>query len=162
MRRTMRVMTVAATIAVTAPTMVIAAAGTASASTFVPFTQLSRRCDFSELDFTGPTGTARVTAVVNTGGSNVSADVQMLVGVPNMHYDVRLIQLPRSSADPCLGGTPGVAYGALNTDGLGAATVTLSDNIEPGSTGAWIWVTRPDAFSQDPAEFYTADFVVPI
>jgi hypothetical protein len=172
MRPTKRLITLAATAALAAPTMLTAGAGVAGGDgpvganagggTFVAFSQIARRCDFSELNFKGPTGNARVTADVRTDGSSVTADVQMLVGIPNMHYDVRLIQLPRPSSVPCPGGAPGVVYGALNTDGAGAARVTLSDNVEPGSTGVWVWVTRPDAFSQDPAEFYTSDFVVPV
>jgi hypothetical protein len=55
-----------------------------------------------------------------------------------------------------------VAQGALNTDGGGVAAVTLTDAIEPGATGAWVWVSRPNAFKQDPAEFYTTDFIAPI
>jgi len=67
-----------------------------------------------------------------------------------------------TSSAPCWSGDPGVAVGSLNTDGGGNSSVTISDAIEPGATQAWIWITRPDAFSQNPAEFYTTDVAAPI
>jgi hypothetical protein len=82
--------------------------------------------------------------------------------LPDFPYQVRLIQVPRPSSAPCWGADPGVAQGTLFTNGLGAGSITLTDTIEPGATGAWVWITRPDAFSQDPAEFYTTDFIAPL
>lgn len=126
------------------------------------FSQISRRCDFSETDYNGPTGVARPLGTLRSDGSTVSADVQIATALPNFPYVVRLIQLPRPSSAPCWGGDPGVAVANLNTDAGGAGAVTISDGIEPGATKAWIWITRPDAFSQNPAEFYTTDFAAPI
>lgn len=162
MRRSIRLMASAAALTTAAP-LGLLTAGIASANdTFVPMNQVSRRCDYSETDYNGPTGYARATSVVRTSGSNLSADVTMDTAIPNMRYDVRLIQVPRPSSTPCLGTDPGVAAGVLQTDGVGHGTVTLTDSIEPGATGAWVWITRPDAFSQNPAEFYTSDLIVKI
>lgn len=161
-----RVVTMAAAVVVAAPLApaLTNGAGTASASDskFMPFSQILRRCDFSETDYNGPTGQARPTANVRTDGSQVSADVQLVLAIPNIPYEVRLIQVPRPSSAPCWGGDPGVAQATLHTDGVGAAAVTLSDAIEPGATGVWLFVSRPDPFSQNPAEFYTTDLIAKI
>jgi hypothetical protein len=166
MRRTTRLVTVAAAVTVAAPLWPAlgTGAGTAGASsgTILPFSQLLRRCDFSESNYRGPWGNGRTTGVMRSTGSNVTAEVQIATAVPNMHYDIRLIQMPRPSSSPCWGGDPGVVQGKLITDGAGAGAVTLEDAIEPGATGAWVFVSRPDPFSQTPAEFYTTDFVAPI
>jgi hypothetical protein len=168
MRQTTRIVTLTVALLLTAPPIPALADGTAGAGasggggTFLPFTQMSRRCDFSKTHFNGPTGTARPTATVRRDGNTVSADVQMVLAIPATHYDVRLIQVPRPSSNPCWGSDPGVAQGSLNTDGGGAGSVTLTDSVEPGATGAWVWITRPDLFSQNPAEFYTTDFIVPV
>ncbi|MCT7661823.1 hypothetical protein [Mycobacterium deserti] len=165
-------MTLLAAVAVATPLgPVLGAAGTAGADgvkdnsgggTFAPFAQMLRRCDFSETDFNGPTGYARATAVIRSDGSTVSADIQIATAIPNIRYDVRLIQVPRPSSASCIGGDPGVAVGALNIDGAGAAATSLSAPIAPGATGAWVFISRPDRFSQNPAEFYTTDLIVKI
>ena len=164
MRRSIRVLTLAGAVAAAAPLGLTSNAAIAGAddSTFIPMNQVSRRCDFSETDYNGPTGYARATSVVRANGSDLSADVTMDTAIPNMRYDVRLIQLPRSAAVPCRGGDPGVAAGVLQVDGVGHGSVSLHDSVEPGATGAWVLITRPDAFSQNPAEFYTSDLVATI
>jgi hypothetical protein len=170
MRRTTRT-TLAA--AVTAGLLgAMTGAGTAAADgfkgsdggggTFVPFAPTLRRCDFSKTHFNGEAAYARPQGVIRADGSTVSADIQIATAIPNIRYDVRLIQVPRPSSAPCLGGDPGVALVALSTDGSGAGSVTVQDAIEPGATGAWLFITRPDAFSQNPAEFYTSDLIVHI
>lgn len=164
MRRSIRLITVNAAVAAAAPVGLIGGTGTAGADdgTLVPMNQVLRRCDYSETDFNGPTGNARTASVIRANGSDVSADITMDTAIPNMRYDVRLIQVPRSAAAPCRGGDPGVAAGVIQTDGVGHGAVSLHDSIEPGATGAWVFITRPDAFSQNPAEFYTSDLVLPI
>ncbi|MGE2722219.1 hypothetical protein [Mycolicibacterium celeriflavum] len=153
----------AAAVMTAAPLGVFVGAGTATASdTFVPMNQVSRRCDYSETDYNGPTGYGRATSVIGVNGSGLTANVNLQVAKPNMRYDVRLIQLPRPSSAPCFGGDPGVAQAALQTDGVGNGSVTLHDGVEPGATGAWVLITRPDPFSQSPAEFYTSDMIVKI
>jgi hypothetical protein len=139
-------------------------AGTAAAdpATFLSFAQMLRRCDYSSNMHTGPSGVARATALVHTTGSEVIADVVMVTAIPNMRYDVRIIQMPRSSATSCNAGDPGVTGGALFTDGAGAGGVSLHSPIVSGATGAWMYITRPGELSQTPADFYTSDFIVPI
>ena len=162
MRQTTRMVIFTAALALAAPPAPALADGSGGGATILPFAQMSRNCDFSQTNYNGPTGVAAVTGTMRSDGKTVTADVQMATGIPDTHYDVRLIQVGRPSSAPCWGSDPGVAQGALNTDDGGAASVTLSDAIEPGATGAWVWISRPNPFEQDPAEFYTTDFIVPI
>ncbi|HEX2214916.1 MAG TPA: hypothetical protein VHH12_15975 [Mycobacterium sp.] len=174
MRRRKRLLALVATLPVAgllAPMPVVAgtavADGTkgvagASGGTFMPFAQVLRRCDFSETDFNGPTGYARPTGVIRSDGSTVTAEVQINTAIPNIRYDVRLIQAPRPSSATCHGGDPGVAAATLQIDPAGNGAVTVQDAIEPGATGAWVFISRPDAFSQNPAEFYTTDLIADI
>lgn len=169
MRQTTRILTLAAAMALAAPPAAALADGTGGAGvaagaggTVLPFSQILRRCDFSETDYNGPTGMARPLGTLRSDGSTVTVDVQIATALPNMHYDIRVIQAPRPSARPCWGADPGVAQGSLNTDGAGAASVTLQDNVEPGATGAFVFISRPSRFSQVPAEFYTTDLIAPL
>ncbi|PXX11283.1 hypothetical protein [Mycolicibacterium moriokaense] len=130
-------------------------------ATFVAFTQLARGCDFNTNMHIGPTGVARATALVHSTGSEVIADVVLVTAIPNTPYDVRVIQMPRSSAG-CNPGDPGVTGGVLMTDDAGAGGLSIHSPIVSGATGAWMFITRPGEFTQTPAEFYTSDFVVPI
>jgi hypothetical protein len=141
-----------------------ATAAASPGETLVPLDALERRCDFGR-DSTAPmvpnvssgTGTARI----HTAGSRVVAQVQLSEpGEPGAHFDVELIQEPRNSG--CAPGQPGVAVAALDTDGAGAGTVTVTDAIAPGATGAWVSIARPNEHSQNPAEFYTSQFVAPV
>ncbi len=169
MRHTTRILTLTAAMALATPPAAALADGSGDAGvtagsggTVLPFSQILRRCDFSETDYNGPTGYGRPLGTLRSDGSTLTADVQIATAIPNMHYDVRLIQVPRPSATPCWGADPGVAQGSLNTDAGGAASTTLQDAIEPGATGAWVFISRPDRFSQNPAEFYTTDLIAPI
>jgi hypothetical protein len=164
-----RILNTVAAIVVAMSTASTVGVGTAAAepsgsggATFVSFAQTLRRCDFSSNMHTGPTGVARTTALVHITGSEVIADVVMVTAIPNTPYDVRIIQMPRSSATSCNPGDPGVSGGVLFTDGTGAGGVSLHSPVASGATGAWMYITRPGEFSQTPAEFYTSDFVVPI
>ncbi len=124
------------------------------------FAQIFRRCDFSANTHVGGTGYARPTALVHNTGSELIADVQIATAIPNTPYDVRLIQMPRSSASGCNAGDPGVIAGVLLTDAAGAGSVSLRGPVASGATGAWMSISRPGEFSQTPAEFYTSDFVL--
>jgi hypothetical protein len=159
-----RVLGTVAAIVVAMPTVLFVGAATASAerATFVSFAQTLRRCDFSNIQYVGATGYGRPTATVYRTGSELSADVQIATAIPNTPYDVRLIQMPRSSAAGCNPGDPGVISAVLWTDGAGAGRVTLRGPVASGATGAWMSITRPGEFSQTPAEFYTSDFVLSI
>jgi hypothetical protein len=131
-------------------------------ATFVAFTQLLRGCDFNTNQHGGPSGVGRATALVHITGSEVIADIVMVTAIPDTAYDVRVIQMPRSSAAGCNAGDPGVIGGVLFTDGTGAGGISIHSPIASGATGAWMYITRPGEFTQMPAEFYTSDFVVPI
>jgi hypothetical protein len=159
-----RVLGTVAAMVVAMPAVLTVGIGTAGAegATFLSFAQVFRRCDFSDKAYTGPTGYARPTAVVHSSGSEVIADVQIATAIPNTPYDVRVIQMPRSSASGCNGGDPGVIAGVLLTDPAGAGSVTVRGPVASGAIGAWMYITRPGEFSQTPAEFYTSDFVVPL
>jgi hypothetical protein len=159
-----RVLGTVAAMVVAMPALLTVGIGTAGAegATFLSFAQMFRRCDFSDKMYTGPTGYARPTAVVHTTGSEVIADVQIATAIPNTPYDVRVIQMPRSSASGCNAGDPGVIAGVLLTDPAGAGSVTVRGPVASGATGAWMYITRPGEFSQTPAEFYTSDFVMPL
>lgn len=138
------------------------AGGTAGGGTFVAFTQIFRRCDFSTKTHIGPTGYAGSSAVVRTTGSEVIADVQVIRAIPGTVYVVGLVEMPHSSAVGCNPGDPGVISGVLTADDLGNGSVTLRGPIASGATGAWMYVSRPGYLSQTPDEFYTSDFIVPI
>jgi hypothetical protein len=138
----------------------------AAADTMVPLREALRRCDFSSL------GTAPVlshpesgggTAVIRTSGSTASAQARLVdPDEPGAHFDVGLIQEPRPSSATCGPGDPGTAYAGLDTDGAGTGMVTIQESIRQGSTGVWVIVERPNSTSQNPAEFYTSEFVAAI
>jgi hypothetical protein len=137
------------------------AAGSGGA-TIMSFAQTYRRCDFSAKTHIGPKAFARPVAYVHRTGSEVVADVQIATALPNTPYDVRLIQMPRSSATSCNPGDPGVSGALLWTDAVGGGGVTVRGPIASGATGVWLFITRPGEFSQTPEEFYTTDFVAQI
>jgi len=134
-------------------------------TTLVPLKNVLRTCDFSPTNSTlqAARADASVTSVIRAAGGKLTADVRLSdPSSPGTHYDVRLIQAPRGSQSPCGPGAPGVTVGSLDSDGAGQASTTLQDGIGSGTTGAWVFVQRPGQFSQDPAEFYTSDFVAPV
>jgi hypothetical protein len=166
-----RVLNTVAAMVVAMPAVLTVGVGTATAdgptgggggggATFVAFTQMYRRCDFSAKTHIGPTAYGRPTATVRHTGSEVIADVQIATVIPNTPYFVGLVQLPRSSATGCNPGDPGVISGVLMTDPTGAGSVTVRGPIAPGATGVWVYISRPGEFSQTPDEFYTSDFVI--
>jgi hypothetical protein len=163
MRQLTRLATAAVAVVVATPAAVLTmGAGTAVAETLMSFAQMFRRCDFSTNTFTGPTGMARAIAEVSTGSNEIVADVDIATAIPFTRYDVRLIQMPRPSSAPCNAGDPGVDASALVTDAAGAGATTVRGTVEPGATGVWIFISRPDAFRQTPAEFYTTDFIADV
>ncbi|WP_425005521.1 hypothetical protein [Mycolicibacterium sp. S3B2] len=168
MRRIMRTALAAAMLAAAAGPVaatggILASTATASeGATFVPMSQALRRCDHSEMQYVGATGYGRASATIGRQGGEVVADLAFATGRPNTPYEVKLIQMPRSSAAPCPAGAVGVSGTTLFTDGAGAATAVLRGPAMDGATGAWVSLTRPSAFSQLPEEFYTSDFVAPL
>jgi hypothetical protein len=135
------------------------AAAESGGGAFLPFASVLRRCDHSAETYYPSHGDGRATAQVRTDGGQVVADVQLVTAEPGSYYKVRLIQMPRESWGGCDVGAPGTAVSAINTDGVGAGAVTLRSPRMPGATGAWVAVERPQPNSQQPAEFYTSDFV---
>jgi hypothetical protein len=125
-----------------------------------------RRCDFSLVTTGAPLshpalGTGSV--LIHTAGSKVNAEVHLVAAPdPGTHFDVGLIEEPRPSSATCGPGDPGTAFTGMDTDAAGSGTVTIQDTIRQGTTGVWVIIERGDPHSQNPAEFYTSEFVVPV
>ncbi len=152
---------------VMSPAATVQIAGAAAqGGTTVAMDSYERRCDFSEVTEAvwirqPPEGTG--SALISTSGSRAVAQVHMTIpDEPGTHYDVGLIQEPRPSSATCGPGAPGTAFTGMDTDGAGNATVTVQDGIRPGTTGVWVVVERANPNSQDAAEFYTSEFLVPV
>jgi hypothetical protein len=161
-----RMGTFGATIAVVVYPAAASGIGRAAAETMVPLRDALRRCDFSALG-TVPTvprsENGSGSAVIHSSGSTASAQVRLVdPDEPGAHFDVGLIEEPRPSSATCGPGDPGTAYAGLDTDGAGSGVVTIQEGIRQGSTGVWVIVERPNANSQNPAEFYTSEFVAPV
>lgn len=138
----------------------------ADAGTTVVFDNYLRRCDFSRINNAPQiprTGLATGSAVIHANGSRAVAEVQLVdTPEPGTHFDVGLIQVPRPAAATCGPGDPGTAFSGMDVDAAGRGTVTVQDTIRSGTTGVWVVVQRPNANSQNPAEFYTSEFVAPV
>jgi hypothetical protein len=162
-RPTLTLSRCAAILTIAAAAGATAAPAGASAGTAVPLRSVLRACDFSPIQWYSAQSDGSASSAIRAGGGTVSAEVHLSEpGSPNTHFDVRLIQAPRASNSPCGAGGPGVAVGALDTDGAGQASTTLQDSIQSGTTGAWVFIQRPSPYSQGPAEFYTSDFIAPV
>jgi hypothetical protein len=124
------------------------------------------RCDFSLVSTVIMTPRSRLgtgLALIHTAGSRAIAEVHLVDAPdPGTHFDVGLIQEPRPSSGTCGPGDPGTAFTGMDTDAAGSGTVTVQDTIRPGTTGVWVIIERPDANSQNPAEFYASEFVAPV
>jgi hypothetical protein len=139
---------------------------TADGATTVALQASLRRCDASTI-VAAPqvprVGLGSGTALIRTSGSTVSAEVNLVdQNQPGTHFDVGLIEVPRPSSATCGPGDPGTAYAGLDTDAAGRGTVTIQEGIQQGAKGAWVIIQRPNPNSQNPAEFYTSEFVAPI
>lgn len=151
---------------VPAATVAIGKSAAEGGGTTVAFDNYLRRCDFSKISIAsqvpGPMlGTG--SAVIRTDGSRAVAEVHLVDGPePGTHFDVGLIQVPRPSSSTCGPGDPGTAFTGMDTDGAGIGNATISDTIRPGTTGVWVIIERPNPNSQNPAEFYTSEFVAPV
>lgn len=157
----------AAIAVVISPAATFAIAGAAAqGGTTVVMDSYERRCDFSKVTEAAwipapPEGTG--SALISTSGSRAVAQVHMTIpNEPGTHYDVGLIEEPRPSSATCGPGAPGTAFTGMDTDGAGNATVTVQDSIRPGTTGVWVIIERANPNSQNPAEFYTSEFLVPV
>jgi hypothetical protein len=100
---------------------------------------------------------------IQHAGSRVVAEVHLVApNEPGTHYNVSLIEEPRPSSATCGPGDPGTAFTGLDTDAGGAGAATVQDSVRPGTAGVWVIVERPNPHSQDPAEFYTSQFVASV
>ncbi len=132
----------------------------ADTGTVVPMRSILRACDFTPIPDRASQNRGTASAVIHNNGGSVSAEVHFAEpSAPGAHYDVALIQLPRTSSSPCDGPGPGVAVGSLNTDGAGIANTTVSGSLGSGTTGVWVFIRQPNPYSQSPQEFYTSDFI---
>lgn len=138
----------------------------ADGATMVALDSKLRLCDFSiasVVPMRSRTASGSGFALVRTTGSNASAEVHLMDPfAPDTHFDVGLIQAPRPSSATCGPGDPGTAFTGLDTDGAGNGTATVQGAIRPGTTGVWLTVERPNPNSQNPAEFYTSEFLAPV
>jgi hypothetical protein len=134
-------------------------------------TRVALNSDFRHCDFSLASVAAMVphpqlgsaSALIHTAGSRVVAEVHLVdAPQPGTHFDVGLIQAPRPSSATCGPGDPGTAFAGMDTDAAGSGTVTIQDTIRSGTTGVWVIIERPNANSQNPAEFYTSEFVAPV
>ena len=125
----------------------------------VPLGALFRSCDFTKLNYVSATGFGSGTSTITGNGSTVTADVFLMIGQPNTTYQVRLIQGPRSGAQRCNAGDPGVASGVLNTDGNGTGHATLSGARQSGATNAFVFIDGPPDVGQIRGEFYTSELL---
>lgn len=137
----------------------------AESGTRVPLESDLRRCDFSLVTTGPPVQFPRLgsgSVLLNTSGGKATAQVNLVDAAnPGMHFDVGLIQEPRPSSATCGPGDPGTAFTGMDTDAAGNATVTVQDTIRQGTTGVWVIIERGDPHSQNPAEFYTTEYLVP-
>ncbi|MUL82595.1 MULTISPECIES: hypothetical protein [unclassified Mycolicibacterium] len=136
-------------------------AAPAAASTFVPFSNQIRNCDFVAALFLGGMGSGSGSgwADISADGSDVRAQVRLQSARPDTDYQVRLVQLPRSAAATCNPGDPGVSGGVLHTDAGGTATITVSGPSIAGATAAWVVVEGPPAPGRIRGDVYSSDFL---
>ena len=151
--------------ALTAGIAVAAANPGSVGTTTVALDATLRNCDFSTvrnppLEREPALGTGSVR--IHTTGSTAAAEVHLVDSPePDAQFTVGIIEEPRPSSAGCGPGAPGTVYTSMVTDATGTGTVTLNDNLRPGTTGVWVMIERPNPHSQDPAEYYTSEFVVP-
>ncbi|MFZ1177673.1 MAG: hypothetical protein WAO15_15655 [Mycobacterium sp.] len=125
-----------------------------------------RRCDFSLVSSAAMVPRPRLgtgSVLIHTAGSRAVAEVHLVDAPdPGTHFDVGLIEEPRPASGTCGPGDPGTAFTGLDTDAAGNGTAIVQDTIRPGTTGVWVIVERRNGNSQNPAEFYTSEFVAPV
>ncbi|MGD1172801.1 hypothetical protein ACKUVQ_00715 [Mycobacterium seoulense] len=138
----------------------------AEGGTTVVLDNYLRRCDFSRVSIAPKVpspmlGTGSV--LIHTTGSRAVAEVHLYdEPEPGTHFDVGLIEMPRPATGTCGPGDPGTAFTGMDTDAAGNGTATVQDTVRPGTTGVWVIIERRNANSQNPAEFYTSEFVAPV
>ena len=136
----------------------------ASQGAMVPLSAILRRCDHSDSTYVPGAGVGQAYAIIGRAGSTVTAEVHLHSRLPDLHYNVRLIEVPRSSAALCGPGAPGTGYGSFDTDWAGNGSTTVEAPVAPGATGAWVFLEGPDGGNTKlvTGEFYTSDYVAAI
>jgi hypothetical protein len=156
----------AITVMITAAATVGITTATADGGTTVVFDNYLRRCDFGKISSAPQvprTGLGTGAAIIRAAGSKAVAEVHLVdTPEPGMHFDVGLIQVPRPASASCGPGDPGTAFTGMDIDAGGRGTATVQDTIRSGTTGVWVIVQRPNPNSQNPAEFYSSEFVAPV
>ncbi|HTX94643.1 MAG TPA: hypothetical protein VME67_07245 [Mycobacterium sp.] len=154
------------TVVITSAAAVNSAQAAAEGGTRVVLDNVLRLCDFSRVTIAPMVphpALATGMALIHTAGSNAIAEVHLYdEPEPGTHFDVGLIEMPRPASSTCGPADPGTAFTGLDTDAAGNATVTIQDTVRPGTTGVWVIVERRNAHSQNPAEYYTSEFVAPV
>ena len=138
----------------------------AEGGTTVALDNYLRRCDFSRVGVAPKVPSPMLgtgSALIHTSGSKAVAEVHLYdEPEPGTHFDVGLIQMPRPASSACGPGDPGTAFSGMDIDTAGNGTAIVQDSIRPGTTGVWVIIERPNGNSQNPAEFYTSEFVAPV
>ncbi|UXA07050.1 hypothetical protein KXD96_02495 [Mycobacterium sp. SMC-2] len=138
----------------------------AEGGTTVVLDNYLRRCDFSRVGVAPKVPSPMLgtgSAVIRTTGSRAIAEVHLYdEPEPGTHFDVGLIEMPRPASSGCGPGDPGTAFIGMDIDAAGNGTATVQAPIRPGTTGVWVIIERANANSQNPAEFYTSEFVAPV
>ncbi|RDH80515.1 hypothetical protein DVS77_01585 [Mycolicibacterium moriokaense] len=137
----------------------VTASAEAAGGVLVPLGANFRSCDFTKLHYVSANGFGSGTSTISSDGATVSADVFLMIGIPNTAYEVRLIQGPRPGSQKCNPGDPGVASAVLNTDGNGTGTVTVRGPRQSGATNAWVFIDGPPDVGQIRGQFYTSDLL---
>jgi hypothetical protein len=141
-------------------------AGVATAEsglTMVPLQTQIRHCDFVPSEHLIGYGSGTGSGFVDVGAEDsgtVRAEVHLQTAAPATAYQVRLIQLPRSSYGTCAAGDPGVATGSMYTDAVGSASTTVTGPRMQGATGAYVVIEGPPAPGKLVPETYSSTFVV--
>jgi hypothetical protein len=129
----------------------------------VPLAMTFRSCDHAVVQYVSASGSGSGSALIGrTGANQVIAVVNLQTAEPDTRYTVRLIQVPRPADRTCFEGDPGVAVGALFTDGNGTGSTTVQGPLAPGATGAWVAVDGPPPPGKVIGEFYTTELARPV
>ena len=159
--------TLAITVAISPVTPFGIVRAAAEGTTRVPLQSDLRRCDFSLAATALTVARPRLgsgAAVIHVAG--VEGDRGGAAATkpnPGTHFDVGLIQEPRPSSATCGPGDPGTAFAGMDTDGAGNGTVTIARHPSPRARRASGCLSSARTlFSQNPAEFYTSGFLVPV
>jgi hypothetical protein len=131
----------------------------ADGSQVMPLSSYLRMCDWSATPYVPSDTKGTGYAIISRTGNTVTAEVHMVMVIPDIWYGVRLVEVPRPGIS-CGAGDPGVGFGQLYTDDVGTGTVTVQAPVMQGATGAWVSVEGPlGVAKQLTGDFRTSDYV---